>query len=296
MLPRVLVLIEGRHDGPVSAEYARLSSYMMASGQVKEVTNCYYDLDQAAYDTCRGYLPDLVICKKSSPILVRVTQELRIPVLVLDGDAEYPLYCSTGRPDDYRKRKGQRPNLLLLYEAVDPDRFGCQDLPRNIRVCSPAHEYVDYLRKEGVDVFLIGDEQKAHWKINDLLNRSRICLSFSPWGLDPDRRDFGHDEFKVTACGAMLMSTYVSGFFGPNVEMVKFDSPEDLLRLLRFYFTNPRERARIAKAGHYKSADIWTVWHTWAHLFERLGQPVPDFILKTKAWKSHRRLIEAVER
>lgn len=287
MLLRVLALGDEDPPGP---EYHALSVYLAASGQVKDVVMAGYQLEQSVYDACRGYLPDIVICRKNMPGLVRVTQELRMPVLVLNGNVSEPLWCTT---TNYKKRN---PNCLLMYEAVDPDRFSCQNLPRNIRVSSRPHEYVDYLKSAGVDVYVIEDEQRQPWKINDVLNRSRICLSFSPNSLKQHDWDFGHDEFKITACGSMLMSTYASAFFEPNVDMVRFDGPEDLLRQVRFYFANPRERARIAKSGHYKSADIWTVWHTWAHVFERMSLPVPDFILKTKAWKLHRRLITEVER
>ncbi|MDD3102483.1 MAG: glycosyltransferase [Patescibacteria group bacterium] len=290
-LLRVLALADEDPPGP---EYHALGVYLEASGQVKDVVMAGYHLEQSVYDACRGYLPDVVICRKSIPGLVRVTRELRMPVLVLNRNVSEPLWYTTSSTEDYRKNR--IPNRLLMYEAVDPDRFYCQNLPRNIKVSSPPHEYVDYLKREGVDVYVVEDEHRQHWKVNDVLNRSRICLTFSPDGLKQHEWDFGQDEFKITACGAMLMSAYASAFFEPNVDMIKFDGPEDLLRLVRFYFANPRERARIAKAGHYKSADIWTVWHTWAHVFERMALPVPDFILKTKAWKLHHRLIGDVER
>lgn len=266
-----VLLLTGKED-------YELEKVLVASAQVSQTRHCFHIKE--AYDACRDYVPDLVLVKgQTQKGLRRIATDLHIKVLVLDDEAPPPLYCSTGSVADFRRRK--RSNLLLIYDAVNPNDFFSQTCPRNIAVSSPPHECLAFLKERGANVYVI--EDRTPWRVRDILNRSKISLNF------------GVDHFKITTCGAMMLDagTEAGNFYDSQSEMAVFHDQEELLERLLFFWKHHEQREETAQRGKSKS-EIWSVWNCWGHAFERMGFPVPDFLEKAKSYRLHRRLIEGM--
>lgn len=90
---------------------------------------CYED-EASAYDACRAQLPDVVICQEYSPVLLRIAEELQVPVLVVDADAPFPLFCTTRSAEDYRARR--RQGLILLLDVDESEWIDPRDEVRTL--------------------------------------------------------------------------------------------------------------------------------------------------------------------
>jgi hypothetical protein len=272
---RVLLLIGE------DVEERSLERVVLASGQVAQVqARTCSGKGENAYSACQNYAPDLVLIKGAAQRgLKNIINDFHMKVLVLDGEAREPVFCSTNSVVEFRRHPKKR-NLLLIYDVVDPADYFWQNNPRNIAVSSPPHEYVSFLKEKGAYVYVI--ENKAPWQVRDILSRSKISLNFDK------------DHFKITTCGAMMLDAGTeAGEFFSTREMAVFHSKEELLDRLMFFWKHTEQREEIAQEGKSKS-EIWSAWNCWGYVFERMGFPVPDFLERAKSYRLHRRLIEGM--
>lgn len=103
-------------------------------------------------------------------------------------------------------------------------------------------------------------------KLNEIINRSKIGLSFNETNFSPDKlrmpRNFrlarqlkGH-IFEHFLCKTFVLSEHVDKidrYFIPGRELVSFEGENDLLDKIRFYLEHEYEREAIAEAGYLKT-------------------------------------------
>ena len=102
-------------------------------------------------------------------------------------------------------------------------------------------------------------------KVLKIYGSSKIVLNIH----DPEARlSVNTRTFDIPACGAFELSDYrpeIEKLFSINEDMVCYKDIPELLRLIRYYLSNPSERQRISGKGQKKVLDK----HTWRH---RVGE------------------------
>lgn len=82
------------------------------------------------------------------------------------------------------------------------------------------------------------------------LASAKIALNFIRHA---NRDDHSERAFQIPACGAFMLSERTDEqvkLFADGYEAAYFDSPNDLVRLVRYYLANESERTSIQQAGH----------------------------------------------
>ncbi|MFX0069906.1 MAG: glycosyltransferase [Candidatus Hermodarchaeota archaeon] len=130
--------------------------------------------------------------------------------------------------------------------------------------------YINYLRNNRINVVCHGPkwENKSIY-FNDLIlkyRKSKIILNFP-------RADTGFSDrvFHVLGTGSFLLSKYCSDLnriFQRGVHMDWFETPEECLKLIKYYLKNEEIREKIAQQGYNYVVNNFT----WKQTVEKILQ------------------------
>lgn len=112
-----------------------------------------------------------------------------------------------------------------------------------------------------------------------LYSRSHVSLGFLEVydGHDPTRPVTQHlhlREFEAPMCGALYCTGYLDELaehFEPDIEVVVYRSPHELLDKVRFYLANPAAAERVRQAGMQRARQEHTYHRRFQSLFHSLG-------------------------
>lgn len=182
-------------------------------------------------------------------------------------------------------RFSNNSRVIQAYSAIDPRDFYNRNLNRDIDVCftggvTPDRwpqraRYINFLAANGINVAARGGQRGNRLSWEDyagLLNHSKISLN---WSINSNGlSQLKGRVFETMACGAMLIEdngTETQRFFEPDKDFIVFESPEDLLKKIRYYLAHDGERKAIAKSGCDKVTNIYNARNMWGYIFERMG-------------------------
>lgn len=104
-----------------------------------------------------------------------------------------------------------------------------------------------------------------------IYNAARICLNVHH--IQTHVGGLNTRTFEVPACGAFLLTDYVSGMeelFSPGEEVVCYSSPDEVRSLVDHYLAHPEERARISQRGRERVLREHTYHHRMTTLLSAL--------------------------
>lgn len=128
-------------------------------------------------------------------------------------------------------------------------------------------EYLDFLSKNGVDVFVAGyDSPRGEVDFlekNSIISRSKIHLNFTKVQNKSKNINVRLHQQKGRPIEASLLNTFVlsesySGLemvFDQNDEIPTFEDKQDLLEKIKYYLVNTEQRDAATKKAHLKSLE-----------------------------------------
>jgi glycosyltransferase involved in cell wall biosynthesis len=167
-------------------------------------------------------------------------------------------------------------NSYHITEGYNPRIFnpGKNRIHKNIEVMfvgeitSKRKKYISFLRNNGINVEAYGPgwENKSIF-INELAlkyRKAKIVLNFTR-----DKVGFSDRVFHVLGTKTLLISEYcrdLEKFFKKGVHLEWFNSPEELLKLVRFYLENDDLQGKIAEQGYN-----FVIEHfTWEKIIDKI--------------------------
>ncbi|MFX0072313.1 MAG: glycosyltransferase [Candidatus Hermodarchaeota archaeon] len=172
------------------------------------------------------------------------------------------------------KRNGA--NSYLITEGINPKIFkpGKVNVKKTIDIIFVGEKtpkrikFVDFLRKNNININCYGPgwENKPIY-IDKLVNeykKSKIVLNFTR-----DKIGFSDRVFLTLGTNSFLISEYcrdLERFFKKGIHLEWFKSPEELLRLSKYYLENDEEREAIAKQGYKIVKENFT----WDKIIEKI--------------------------
>ena len=146
----------------------------------------------------------------------------------------------------------------------------------------PRAEYIEFLKKNGVDLFVGGTRwEETTMQYADNLRRTKLVLNISPkiqYGVAgkkemEDAYLIKGRAFEAISCGAALLepaNSFLSFYFKPDVDYITYDGEQGLLDKINYYLAHEKERAKIAESGYQKMKREYnsnTYWNTVINLF-----------------------------
>jgi len=145
-------------------------------------------------------------------------------------------------------------------------------------------EMIKFLLKNNMNVRVWGHNWNKHPEFKDIyggslesnelakvINQSKINLNFTVGGYGEQQLKIR--PFEIFACGSFMLSEYFEGylnFFKENKEIVMFMNQEDLLKKIKYYLKNEKEREKIAKAARKKTVTNFTQEIVIAKMFQKI--------------------------
>lgn len=295
----------GRQEyGP--SEYEEGIARSLESTELADATFFHFDtfaesipiseIQEALLRLCTAERPDLLFVVEAAKTKLDLTtyqtlaHEMKVPIVCMWGDIQEPdqlrrthellsyvrLHVVTGSAAAYL-RCLRKEKYFYAWVPKDPRSFFPPDpgATRDIEVSfigstrfrKDRRRTMDFLRRNGVDVFLSGGEQEQHVSLEtytDILRRSKVVLSFS-------RSTYGMTcmnarPYEALSCGALLLEE--QGFetvkmFVPGQEYVPFSSRHDLLRKIRRLLSDEAVRSEIARQGNARCARDYSAERFW---------------------------------
>jgi len=139
-------------------------------------------------------------------------------------------------------------------------------------------EYIDYLIKNGINVYAKGDGWSNGFasdkEMITLFNKAKIVLGFATVGKNDDIFILKGRDFEVPLTG----SFYITGFhkeleeyFELHKEIETYNSKEDLFEKVQYYLKNEDKREEIAENGYEKCLKNYTAKTAYEKVFGYLG-------------------------
>lgn len=186
------------------------------------------------------------------------------------------------------------PKIIQGYASVNPREFYNKGLKRDIDISFVGsvdsvdsegrrwplrYEYIDFLKKNGIDVVTCGGQRSDRISTEDyinILNRSKISLNFC-------RRADGVSQLKARVFEAMACKSFVledegletQHFFDIGTDLMSFHSKAELLEKVLYYLDHSKEREEIAQSGYEKVTNLYNATNMWAYIFGKMGFEQP---------------------
>jgi hypothetical protein len=194
-----------------------------------------------------------------------------------------------------------------LYEQLDipaipypsfyqEEEYAVIDVPKKYDVSfvgmynkSSRRELVDYLTDNGINVVVFGAGAPGGYvsreEMINIFRQSKINLNFSemgqlshhlkmfPWHKRIRQRKGRPIEIAMT--GNFCLSQYspdAKEIFKPETELIEFYDKEDLLKKVKYYLDNDKEREKIAEQAHKRAIEEYESTRNFPKLFDRLMQ------------------------
>lgn len=160
-------------------------------------------------------------------------------------------------------------------------------------------ECIDLIEKAGVEVAVFGPDNGGYVSFEDMLNvfyASRINLNFSKAGGYQDFRQLKGRMFQACMAGGFVLTEYAPGleeYFTAGKDLGCFNSPEELVKLVRYYLDQEEKRRSMARAGWEKATRRYSSDAMTASVFEIVQTDIisgrkPDIspVLTTMPWRT----------
>ncbi len=162
--------------------------------------------------------------------------------------------------------KGGNKNSYFIFTIPNPSVFIPLDIPKELDVTfigypkSDRYELIKYLLKNGIKISIFGN---GWWNYKDIrkiyggplnfhdmvkvINKSKINLSFSK-----NHNNIPHIKGRLLETGLCKSFSLIEycedykDYFKENDEIVMFKTKEELLKKIKYYLINNKERNRIA--------------------------------------------------
>ncbi len=169
-------------------------------------------------------------------------------------------------------------NVIKSQWAVEPTVYRPIEAPLDIPVSFVGQphgsrmEVMRWLYGQGIEVGLWGfgwqgvRTRVTHEQMLEIFSRSAVSLNLSNASMMGEQQIKGR-VFEVPGCRGLLLTDHaddLESYYEPGVEIVTYDSLEDMADKIRFYSTHLRERNAIAEAGYKRTL----AEHTWRHRFD----------------------------
>jgi len=139
-------------------------------------------------------------------------------------------------------------------------------------------EYIEYLKKNGINVYSkgygsqngIADDKE----MIEIFNKSKIVLGFSTVGKSDDIHILKGRDFEVPLTGSFYITGYheeLKEYFELEKDIETYISKDDLLKKIKYYLQNDKEREKIAHNGYNKCLQNYTAKKSYEKVFGYLG-------------------------
>ncbi|MCX6765903.1 MAG: glycosyltransferase [Candidatus Moranbacteria bacterium] len=190
--------------------------------------------------------------------LKKINQENRVTLRrALDSKADF-LFYSQKICDKWFK---DRRNSFYLPSGVDTNVFKLYDgIVRDVNVGFVGKRYDTPVRKEFLNK-LSSDENNFNFVMAEkdnlffenlarFYNRCKIVVN------DSQQNEITMRMFEATACGCLLITRkvpFIDELFEPGKEIVTYNNNEDMIKKIKHYLKNEKERIRITENGRKKT-------------------------------------------
>lgn len=139
-------------------------------------------------------------------------------------------------------------------------------------------KYVEYLRQNGINVYTKGEGWEEGFasgeEMIEIFNRLKIVLGFSTVGSTDDIYILKGRDFEVPLTGSFYITGYheeLKEYFELGKDIETYTSKEDLLKKVRYFLENEKERETIALCGYKKCLENYTAKKAYEKVFGYLG-------------------------
>jgi hypothetical protein len=139
-------------------------------------------------------------------------------------------------------------------------------------------EYIKYLENHGINVYAKGNGWENGFATDDemieIFNKSKIVLGFSTVGKNDNINILKGRDFEVPLTGSFYITGYheeLKEYFDLGKDIETYTSKEDLLKKVKYYLENEKEREFIAKTGYEKCINNYTAKESYEKVFGYLG-------------------------
>jgi len=194
------------------------------------------------------------------------------------GGSDLHLTCSTSSLIKYFVEGG----LAYFWpEAANPDHFKPLDFDFEYDVSfvggkyGPRVDYIDYLRKNGIDVAAFGsgwnNGRISNEEIPEIYSKSKINLGFS--GIQRSMREMHLKarDFEVPMSGAVYLTCDqpdIYKVYEVGKEVIVFKNKKEMLQKVKYLLSHPEVCAKIRKAARKRCVED----HTWVNRFKEVFQ------------------------
>ena len=156
-------------------------------------------------------------------------------------------------PDVFKFKHGVQKDIDIFFA-------GTKTRERNL--------LVQKIRDQGFNIVCYGHGWNRppvyHHQLVDLYNRSKLVLNFCR-----DGNGFSVRVFQVMATKAVMVSEYCQDldfFFRNNIDIVWFNSKDDMLKKIRKLIVDTKTREKVAQNGF----DLVTKKHSWESVLKKI--------------------------
>jgi len=142
-------------------------------------------------------------------------------------------------------------------------------------------ELVRFLTDNGIDIRLWGHGWSEYPEFSKIYGGPLDSEDFikitrqSKISLSPTQSRYGPPHikgrvFEIAACGEFQLVGYFSEYlkyFRENKEIVMYKNNDDLLKKIKYYLANSKERERIAYNSYKKIAERYNLLNSYVHIF-----------------------------
>jgi spore maturation protein CgeB len=209
----------------------------------------------------------------------------------------------------YARDGNQNVVLSQWAAAAGPPPLPSDRCAIDISFVGTAHgtrrSVIEKLRRAGLEVMCFGsgwpDGPVPRERLEWIVRNSRISLNFANTPHSSRVRAFEQvpqlkaRTFEVPGYGGFLLTQNVRDldrYFQLDAEIATFDTLDDLIKKARFYLAEPRERDRVARAGHMRIAADHTYERRLADVLHALPRRASSQRSFGVDWAGHGRALE----
>ncbi|MCX6746772.1 MAG: glycosyltransferase [Candidatus Pacearchaeota archaeon] len=156
------------------------------------------------------------------------------------------------------------------------------------------YEFIKFLKENGIKINLFGWDWSRYPKFKDIyqgaldsekmvevINQSKINLAFSK---SNDRTLHATGRiYDLLACKSFVLTEYCKDYlnqFKEGKDIIMFKDKEDLLKKIRYYLINEKEREKIANAAYKKIIKNYTIDLIFKKIFQKIQEEDKKFTHK----------------
>ncbi len=157
------------------------------------------------------------------------------------------------------------------FEPAETRKYGISFIGQNYGI---RKKYIDYLRNNGIDVFVRGmcwpGGEVSQDEMLNVYRNSLMTLGFG-YISDTKVKQLKGRDIENPMLGAAYITTYcdeLAKFFVPDKEIIFYKDKKELLRKVKYYQDRPEEAIAIGAAGRARALKEHTWDKRWAMLLD----------------------------